>query len=188
MSIASNQSLPEAIQSKYEELRWRVGFLRTRGPEPDPEPANDQIIDWFNHLPAQPKPLSYNLPGNEAKTLNLHFAHLFPSQTAQFGQAFLEVAQRDSTGQIQTTPLCLNHDAFGAFLSDPGLGLEVVYYEVDMQFYYNEPFLNIYRPVSEEKLQGLYRGLLLRSAGILKTANAKLISGLNSDQTKMRGQ
>ena len=50
----------------------------------------------------------------------------------------------------------------------------MVYFEPDMQFYYLEHFLTIYKPVSSEKLQGLYRGLLLRSAAILKSINAKL--------------
>jgi hypothetical protein len=53
----------------------------------------------------------------------------------------------------------------------------VVYFEPDMQFYYLEPFLTIYKPVSSERLQGLYRGLLLRSAAILKNTNAKLNPG-----------
>jgi hypothetical protein len=131
-------------------------------------------LDWYRAIQTGPNQLSYNLLLDEPKTLNQHFAHLFPPQTAQFGQAFLEVALRDDTGQIQTTPVCLNHDAFAASLSDPELGLDVVYYEPDMQFYYKEPFLNIYKPVSGEKLQGLYRGLLMRSAGLLKTTNAKL--------------
>jgi hypothetical protein len=174
MSIEQNQPFPEPVQSKYEELVWRLGFLATKGPEPDQEPTNDQILDWYKRLPAHPIPLSYTLPGNEPKTLNQHFSQLFPTQTSQFGPACLEVAQGDNAGQFQTTPLCLNHDAFGSFLSDPGLGLDVVYYEVEMQFYYYEPFLNVYKPVSSEKLQNLYRGLLMRSANILKNTNAKL--------------
>ena len=174
MSIATNQQVPEAVQQQYQELVWRLSFLRTRQAETDPEPANDQILAWYKRLPARPKPLSYTGQVDGVKTLNQHFSQLFPDQTSQHGQAFLEVGQRDDTGQLQTTPLCLNHDAFAAFLSDPGLGLDVVYYEADMQFYYLEPFLNIYKPVSGEKLQALYRGLLLRSAGLLKTAGAKL--------------
>jgi len=74
------------------------------------------------------------------------------------------VGQYDNAGQIQTTPACINHDAFAASLSDPGLGLDVVYFEPDMQFYYNFSFHPVFRPVSPEKLQGLYRGLLLKSA------------------------
>ena len=174
MSIATNQQVPEAVQQQYQELVWRLSFLRTRQAETDPEPANDQILDWFKRLPARPKPLLYTGAVDSVKTLNQHFSQLFPDQTSQHGQAFLEVGQRDNTGQVQTTPLCLNHDLFAASLADPGLGLDVVYYEADMQFYYYEPFLNTFKPVSAEKLQGLYRGLLLRSAGLLKTTGAKL--------------
>jgi len=181
MSLNSNESNPhlqpdqlQAAQTQYRELCWRLAFLRTMGPEPEPEPTTDQIMDWYKRVPDRPKPLSYNQAENEPKTINQHFSHLFPDQTAQFGQAFLEVGQRDSAGQIQATPVCINHDVFAASLSDPGLGLDVVYFEPDMQFYYSEPFLNIYKPVSAEKLQGLYRGLLMRSANLQKTTNAKL--------------
>lgn len=174
MSIASNQPLPEAAQSQYQELAWRLGFLKTRAAEPDQEPAKDQILDWYKRLPHSPKPLLYNEARNGVKTLNQHFAHLFPTQTSQFGQAVLEVAQRDNTGQVQTTPLCINHDSFAAYLSDSGLGLDVVYFEPDMQFYYSSAFDPVFKPVSPEKLQNLYRGLVLRSSGLLNTINAKL--------------
>jgi len=40
----------------------------------------------------------------------------------------------------------------------------VVYFEPDMQFYFKSPFEPVYRPVSPEKLQNLYRGFLIQSA------------------------
>jgi hypothetical protein len=39
-----------------------------------------------------------------------------------------------------------------------------VYFEPEMQFYYNSPFQPVYKPVTPEKLQNLYRGFLIRAA------------------------
>jgi len=166
--------LLQAAQNRYHELRWRLAFLRTGGSEPDPEPTQDQLLDWYKRIPVTPRALSYTQADSEVGTVNQHFAKLFPDQTAQFGPAFLEAAQTDSIGNVQSVPIYPNHDSLAASLSDPRLGLNVVYYESDMQFYYREPFLTIYKPVSAEKLQGLYRGLVLRSANLLKTTSAKL--------------
>ena len=40
----------------------------------------------------------------------------------------------------------------------------MVYFEPEMQFYYNSPFQLVFKPVSPEKLQLLYRGLLIQAA------------------------
>ena len=100
----------------------------------------------------------------QAKTPNLYFQKLFPAQTAQYGPAFLELRESDGNGFKHITPISINIELFASILSDPSLGLSVVYYEPDMQFYYMEPMLNIYKPTAPEKLQSLYRGLLIRCA------------------------
>jgi hypothetical protein len=96
-------------------------------------------------------------------TPNLWFEQRFPTQTQQFGPAFLELKQTGN-GYTKTTPISINIDFFASILSDPQLGLSVIYFEQDQQFYYIEPFLQLYKPTSPEKLQNLYRGLLIRCA------------------------
>ena len=143
-----------------QELVWRLGFLRTMTEKPDPEPSPEQILDWFSNLSTKPHVLT-------SPDLNPHFSQLFPLQTKQFGPAFLELDQNS-----QNTPLCLNHDFFAASLAD--LGLEVVYFEPERTFYYREPFLNLHKPVTAEKLQSLFRGLVLRASKLLGSVNSKL--------------
>lgn len=163
-----------AAQTKYQELKWRLNFLRTRGLEPDPKPSNEQLLDWFNRLP-QPHAITLEpVQAAKPKSLNQYFSNLFPSHYAQFGDAFLELPHQDSLGGLELVPVAINHDFFGSALSDPGLGLDIIYFEPEMQWYYREPILNIYKPTSPEKLQALFRALVLRSANILKTTNAKL--------------
>ena len=66
-------------------------------------------------------------------------------------------------GFIRVTPISINIDFFASLFSDPALGLSVVYYEPEMQWYYCD-IDGIYRITSQEKLQCLFRGLLMRSA------------------------
>jgi hypothetical protein len=78
--------------------------------------------------------------------------------------AFLELRETNLAGKCKISPISINVDFFAAILSDSALGLSVVYFEPEMQFYYNSPFQPVYKPVSPEKLQNLYRGLLMRAA------------------------
>jgi hypothetical protein len=97
-------------------------------------------------------------------TPNTYFSKLFPSHTNQFGHAFLELRENSCDGFSKVTPISINLDFFASILSDPALGLSVVYFEPEMQFYYSQPFDSVYKCVSPEKLQSLYRGLLIRCA------------------------
>lgn len=40
----------EAARKRYEELRWRLNFLETIGSEKEPEPTDEQILDWYENL------------------------------------------------------------------------------------------------------------------------------------------
>jgi len=97
-------------------------------------------------------------------TPNAFFHAKFAGQTEQYGAAFLELREDLALGKTKICPISINLDFFASILSDPGIGLSVVYFEPDMQFYFNSPFQPMYRPVSPEKLQNLYRGFLIKCA------------------------
>lgn len=55
MSIETNPHLRrldqlQAARKQYQELRWRLNFLETMGSEKDPEPLDEQILDWYESL------------------------------------------------------------------------------------------------------------------------------------------
>ena len=105
---------------------------------------------------------------NEGKmTPNHYFQAKFPSQTEQFGPAFLELRETSIANQFKISPISINLDFFAAIFSDPSISLSVVYFEPEMQFYYNSAFKLVYQPVSPEKLQNLYRGFLIKCAQAL---------------------
>jgi len=107
-------------------------------------------------------------PGlNHIITPNAYFNQLFPVQTQQFGPAFLQVLETNLTSKCKINPVSINIDFFASILSDPRIGLSVVYYEPEMQFYFNSPFQPIYKLVSPEKLQNLYRGILIQATKCL---------------------
>jgi len=111
--------------------------------------------------------LELNVAGlgeDEPITPNSYFLNLFPAQTAQFGSAFLQLRETDSMGKVKISPISINLDFFASILSDPSISLSVVYYEGEMQFYYNSPFEPVYKPTSSEKLQSLFRGFLIKAA------------------------
>ena len=100
---------------------------------------------------------------DEPITPNSYFQSLFPSHTAQFGSAFLQLRETEA-GKTRVNPISINLDFFASIISDPALGLSVVYFEPEMQFYYNSAFQPVFKPTSSEKLQSLYRGLLMKAA------------------------
>ena len=112
---------------------------------------------------ARPKRIGFEVK-DEPLTPNSYFQKLFPAQTQQFGPAFLELKESSGTGLTKITPISINVDLFSSIFSDSRLGLSVVYFEPEMQFYYNSPFQLVFKPVSPEKLQLLYRGLLIQAA------------------------
>jgi len=168
MSIEENPYLQrldqlEAARTKYEELRWRLAFLRTGSAEPDPEPTEEDIIKWHIRNQAESGLSGVRGKQDQPMTPNLWFEQRFPGQTAQFGPAFLELRQTGA-GYTRTTPISINIDLFASIYSDAKLGLSIIYFESDMMFYYNSAFQPVYRPVSPEKLQNLYRGFLIKCA------------------------
>jgi len=100
---------------------------------------------------------------DEPTTPNQYFQSLFPSHTAQFGSAFLQLRETEA-GKTRVNPISINLDFFASILSDSRIGLSVVYFEPEMQFYYNSAFQPVFKPTSSEKLQSLYRGLLMKAA------------------------
>jgi hypothetical protein len=37
----------QAARKQYQELNWRLTFLRTLSAEPDPEPNEEELIKWY---------------------------------------------------------------------------------------------------------------------------------------------
>jgi hypothetical protein len=112
-----------------------------------------------------PKPQHWADESKPAKprTPSEYFAQLFPAQVKQYGCPFLELCENSCDGFIRVTPISINVDFFASVFSDPRLGMSVVYFEPEMQWYYRETY-GIYRITSLEKLQNLFRGLLMRCA------------------------
>jgi hypothetical protein len=114
--------------------------------------------------------LELNLPkrkwmeeASEPETPSEWFATKFPEVISKYGCPFLEARQSTCDGFKKISPVSMNIDFMAGMLGgDPKLGHSVIYYENEMQFYYYEPFLKIYKPVSPEKLQNYYRAMLLR--------------------------
>ena len=109
MSIEENPYLQrldqlEAARTKYEELRWRLAFLRTGSAEPDPEPTEEDIIKWHIRNQAESGLSGVRGKQDQPMTPNLWFEQRFPGQTAQFGPAFLELRQTGA-GYTRTTPI-----------------------------------------------------------------------------------
>jgi len=137
----------------------------------------------MQNLPLNPSSarLELNLPEPEWSTArqtitpSIWFAQKFPDQTNQFGCPFLEMRQTSCDGFSHVTPVSINLDFFAGMLGgDKSLGHSVVYFEPEMQFYYREPVLNIYKPTTPEKLQNYYRAMLLRCAQELGNETDKL--------------
>ena len=112
-----------------------------------------------------------NLP----KTPSEWFGQKFPEQVKQFGCPVLEMRETSCDGFSTVTPIAPNLDFFASVLGgDKRLGESVVYFEPEMQFYYYEPVLQLYKTTSPEKLQSLYRGYMIRCAQELNNDTRKL--------------
>ena len=93
------------------------------------------------------------------------WAKKFPAAFKQYGCPFLEMRKTSCDGFPYIPPASINVDFFAAMLGgDAALGHSVVYVEGEMEFYYLEPVLNIYKPTTPEKLQNYYRAMMLRCA------------------------
>jgi len=114
------------------------------------------------------------------------FADKFPDQVKQYGCPFLEMRESTCDGFTRITPISINIDFFAAMVGgDSKLGHSVVYFEPEMQFYYFEPVLQLYKTTSQEKLQNLYRSMLIRCAQELnnETHKLNLFHEFRSDKT-----
>jgi hypothetical protein len=129
--------------------------------------------------------LELNLPGigdfsqhslrPRAKTASVYFGELFPEAAKQYGCPFVEIREALNEYSSVVTPVSINLDFFAAALGgDARLGHSIIYYQPEMQWYYREPQLNIYKATTSEKLQSLYRGLLMRAARDLPAENNRL--------------
>ena len=117
-----------------------------------------------NQFTLRPKPI----------TAAIWFGERFP-EALQFGVPFIELRESTFDGFDRVTPITINLDFMAKMLGgDPKLGHSVVYFEPEMQFYYKEPSLNLYKPTSPEKLQNYFRAMLMRCAQELPDENNKL--------------
>jgi len=128
--------------------------------------------------------LEFNSPGkglfelhqrSRPTTASIWFIEHFPGLVEKYGVPFVEVRETNVGGFSRVTPVSINLDFFAGLLGgDPKLGHSVVYFEPEMQFYFKEPALLLYKPTSPEKLQNLYRAILMRCAQELPDENNKL--------------
>src|SRR5665213_1592566 len=82
----------------------------------------------------------------QPKTPSEWFCQKFPEQAKQFGFPFLEMRETSCDGFSAVTPIAPNLDFFAAMLGgDKKLCESVVYFEPEMQFYYFEPVLQLYK-------------------------------------------
>jgi len=107
-------------------------------------------------------------------TASVWFGERFPL-ALKHGVPFVELKESSFDGFSRITPICINIDFFAQMLGgNPKLGHSVIYYEPDMQFYYFEPMEKVYKPTSPEKLQNLYRAMLMKCAQEIPEENNKL--------------
>ena len=141
-------------------------------PNLDPEPA---IISTFELNLPKPRVWGEEQAQTKPKTPSEWFAEKFPGQAKLYGCPFLELHQSSCDGFSRITPVSINLDFFAAMLcGDIKLGHSVLYFEPEMQFYYKEPGLKLYKPTSPEKLANYYRAMLIRCAQELEGEVDKL--------------
>ena len=77
----------------------------------------------------------------------------------------MELREQVVGGFQSISPVSMNLDFFAAVLGgDKKLGHKVIYLEAELQFYYYDPRLKLFKPTSPEKLQNYIRALLIRCA------------------------
>jgi hypothetical protein len=151
----------QAAQKAYEELNWRLAFLR--GVSNEPTPKDESLLKWYQDRQAYLyKPEHVAGMFSRVQSPNTWFNEKFPSHVAQFGPAFLELRESSINGDSRITPVSLNCDVFAAALSDSRLGLSIVYYLPDLEWYYLEPQENIYNLTTPERMQLLFRGIMMK--------------------------
>jgi hypothetical protein len=111
---------------------------------------------------------------SEPKTPNEFFAQLYPEQNEIYGSPFIELTQPVDQFTHQILPVSINLDFFAGILGGrKDLGHHVVYYECEMAWYFKDVD-EIYRSTTAEKLQNLYRALLMKCSEVMPAQVHKL--------------
>lgn len=111
------------------------------------------------------EPPRFSFDKTEPKTPNEWFGQRYPEAYQNHGSPFLELVQPIDQFTVQVMPITLNHDFFGSVLGGrKDLGHHVIYFEPEMQWYFLD-WDGVYKPTTAEKLQNLYRALLMKCAG-----------------------
>lgn len=93
------------------------------------------------------------------------FSYKFPEQARIYGCPFLETVHPHEVFHEYINPVAMNVDFFAAILGgDERLRHKVVYMEEEMQFYFYDHVVDLYRATTPEKLATLLRAMLLRCA------------------------
>ena len=119
--------------------------------------------EWTYYPTAPPQPPT---------TPSAWFSQRFPAETKRWGCPFLEAVTTTHALMPTTTThaVALNDNFFAAILSDQQLGLAVVYFEPDRQWYYREPRDGVFHPTTEAKLMTVLSALLLKCAEELRSS------------------
>jgi hypothetical protein len=102
------------------------------------------------------------------------FSEKFPEQAKIHGCPFIELLEDVGDGLEKINPLAPNIDFLASILGgDERMGHKVIYFQSEMQFYYQDSD-HIFKPTSHEKLGNLLRALLVRCAESLPNSVHKL--------------
>ena len=149
------------MQSRWIESERILGLLRQISARP--EPVNQgRMTSWFNGVDRH----TFRSPEN-VDSPSIYFSTRFRDQAKRFGPPFLEELQGNIIPGASATcvPIVLNSDFFGGCLGgEAALGHKVIYYPSEDTFYFFDPKLEAFFPVSEAKMQLLASNYLLMAA------------------------
>ena len=98
------------------------------------------------------------------KTPNEWFVSRYQTAYENHGSPFIELVQPIDQFSSQVNPLSINPDFFAAVLGGrKEFGHHVIYYEPELQWYFKDSD-QIYKTTTSEKLQNLYRALMIKCA------------------------
>lgn len=104
-----------------------------------------------------------SLKNHAPSTPSEWFTRKFPAEARTYGSAFVEQKKQVSGLVVSVTPIALNTEFMAAILGGGALGPRVVYFPPDFSFYFQEQD-GIFKQTSEQKLQSLLRGYLMKCA------------------------
>lgn len=111
----------------------------------------------------KPEPANLNFGASSQIAPNSWFVQRYQDQFHQFGSPFLELTQSNEFGE-QIILVSINTDFFASILGGrKDLNHHTIYYETEMAWYFKD-WDSIYKPTTAEKLQNLYRALLMKCA------------------------